>query len=98
MRTTTIGRADLIKRIAINNVTKQEASEVLEKTLEEMAKALASGEDVKITSFGTFGVIHKRERLGRNPRTGKEAKISARRVVSFRACPTFRKSVTNSSI
>lgn len=61
------------------------------KTLEKMAKALAGCEDVKITSFGTFGVIHKKERFGRNPCTGKDAKISARRVISFRAFLAFKK-------
>ena len=80
MRTATTSRANLTKKIVINNVTNQEASEVLEKTLGEIAKALASGEDVKIDSFGTFGIIHKKERFGRNPRTGKDAKISSRRV------------------
>jgi integration host factor subunit alpha len=98
MRTATIGRANLIKKIAINNVTNQEASEVLEKTLEEISKVLASGEDVKISSFGTFGVIHKKERLGRNPRTGEGAKISSRRVISFRFCDGFKKLVGNCRI
>lgn len=98
MRTVTINRADLVKRIAVTNVKNQEASEVLEKTLEEIGKALASGEDVKIASFGTFGIIRKKERLGRNPKTGKDAKISARRVISFRACSVFKKSVADPSI
>lgn len=97
MRTATTSRVNLTKKIAINNVTNQEASEVLEKTLGEIAKALASGEDVKIASFGTFGIIHKKERFGRNPRTGKDAKISSRRVISFRACGDFKKLVANLS-
>ena len=95
MKTKTITRSDLIKRIAITNVTNQDASEVLEKILEEIGKALASGKDVKISSFGTFGIIHKKERVGRNPRTGKDAKISSRRVISFRACCDFKKLVAN---
>lgn len=97
MRTKTINRANLVKRISITNVTSQEASEVLEKTLEEIGKALASGKDVKISLFGTFGIIHKKERVGRNPRTGKDAKISSRQIISFRACPVFKKLVTNLS-
>lgn len=95
MRTVTINRANLIKKIAVSNVTNQKVSEVLEKTLEEISKALARGEDVKVSSFGTFGIIDKRERLGRNPRTGEDAKISSRRVISFRFCDGFRKLVGN---
>ncbi len=97
MRTATTNRANLTKKIAINNITNQEASAVLEKTLEETAKALSGGEDVKIASFGTFGIIHKKERIGRNPRTGKDAKIPSRRVISFRACSVFKKLATNLS-
>jgi integration host factor subunit alpha len=91
MTTGTIARLDLVEKIAVDNVTKKEVSEILEKTLEEISKALESGENVKIPSFGTFVVIHKKERLGRNPRTGKDAKISSRRVISFRASPVFKK-------
>jgi len=71
MRTATTNRANLTKKIAINNITNQEASEVLEKTLEEIAKALAGGEDVKIASFGTFGIIHKKSGLAAIPARGK---------------------------
>ena len=97
MRTATTSRVSLTKKIAINNVTNQEASEVLEKTLEEIGKALASGKDVKISSFGTFGIIPKKERIGRNPRTGKDAKISSRMVISFGACNDFKELVANLS-
>ena len=95
MKTVTIKRADLIQKISINRMTDWQVSKVLNKTIEEIEKALASGEDVKITSFGTFGVVHKKERFGRNPRTGKDAKISARRVISFRACRDFKKLVAD---
>jgi len=93
MTTDTITRFDLIRKITPDKVTNQQASEVLEKTLEEIGKALASGEEVKISSFGTFRIIHKKERPGRNPRTGEEAKILSRRVISFRACKGFKKLV-----
>ena len=68
MTTKTTGRADLI----INSVTNQQASDVLEKTLEEIGKALADCKAVKIPSFGTFAIVQKNERLGRNPLTGKD--------------------------
>jgi integration host factor subunit alpha len=94
----TITRSDLIRKITPDKVTNQHASEVLEKTLEEIGKALAGGEDIKIPSFGTFRVIHKKERLGRNPRTGEDARISSRRVVSFRPSPVLKKSVLDLSV
>jgi integration host factor subunit alpha len=99
MKANTLSRVILIKKIATHSTaTSQQASQVLEKTLEEIGKALASGEDVKISSFGTFGIIYKKkERVGRNPRTGKDAKISPRRVISFRASRDFRRLVMNLS-
>lgn len=94
MTAETVTRADLINRIIQNNnFTRQQAAEILKKTLEEIEKALASGEPVKISSFGTFSVLHKKERIGRNPRTGKDATISPRQVISFRASPIFKKTV-----
>lgn len=77
MTTETTRRVDLIRKISIDAVTNQEASEVL--------------------AFGTFAVLQKKERPGRNPRTGKDAKISARRVISFKASPVLKKPVANFS-
>ena len=54
----TIGRFELIRKIAINNVSNEQASEVLEKTLEEIRKALVAENKVKISSFGTFSICH----------------------------------------
>jgi integration host factor subunit alpha len=94
MTAETVTRADLINKLTENNnFTRQQAAEILKKTLEEIEKALAKGEHVKISSFGTFSILQKKERIGRNPRTGKDAKISPRRVLSFRASPVFKKSV-----
>ncbi|MCD6056431.1 MAG: integration host factor subunit alpha [Gammaproteobacteria bacterium] len=89
-----LGRAGLIKNVSRNSgLTRQEIAEILEKTLEEIGKALESGEDVKITSFGTFSIHHKKERMGRNPRTGKAATVSSRKVISFKASNAFKRSV-----
>jgi integration host factor subunit alpha len=89
-----LGRAGLIKNVSRNSdLKRQEISKILEKTLEEIGKALESGEDVKITSFGTFSIIHKKERIGRNPRTGKAATVSSRKVISFKASNAFKKSI-----
>lgn len=98
MRAETTSWTNLINKIAIFHVTNQQTSEMLEKTLEEIGKALADGKDVKIIFFGAFTVNHKKERPGRNPRTRKDAKVSAQRVISFRACHDFEKPVANSSL
>ena len=52
---------------------------------DEICRSLMQGEDVKITSFGSFLIKHKKERLGRNPKTKQEALISARKIIKFKA-------------
>ncbi len=83
----------MIEKITQDNVSRTQASEILKKTLETIEKALAEGDHVKISSFGTFSILQKKERAGRNPRTGEGAKISSRKVISFRASPVFKKSI-----
>ncbi len=65
--------------------SRREASTFLDVTLEELCDALARGEAVKLSGFGTFSVRHKQPRVGRNPRTGAEAAITGRRVLTFKA-------------
>jgi len=65
-------------------LSKYESMQLVEDILNYVAKALVDGETVKISSFGTFTCREKKERIGRNPKTGKEAPIVARRVVTFR--------------
>lgn len=65
-------------------LNKREAKEIVELFFEELKSALEAGDPVKISSFGNFGLRDKSERPGRNPKTGKEIPISARRVVTFR--------------
>ncbi len=57
----------------------------VEQVLQEIVDTIASGEDVNLRSFGSFHVRSKKERPGRNPKTGVSAKVSARRVVTFKA-------------
>ena len=57
----------------------------VERVLEEMTLAMERGEQVKISSFGTFSVRSKSMRMGRNPKTGEEVAITPRRVITFRA-------------
>lgn len=94
MADSTVTRADIVSEVVSKiNVSRQQATDVLESVLREISKSLAGGHPVKISSFGTFAVRKKTERLGRNPRTGVSAKISARHVISFKASPIFKKTV-----
>jgi integration host factor subunit alpha len=88
-KTTT--RAELLDAVytACPSLSRAQAREVFEMTLDEIVAALLREEAVKLRSFGAFAVRSKRERIGRNPRTGVEAKIVARRVLTFKASPTL---------
>ena len=66
-------------------LSRDESAQLVDAVLEIVAQALERGETVKLSSFGIFSVRGKTERVGRNPRTGVEAPITARRVVVFRA-------------
>ena len=65
-------------------LNKREARELVDTCFEEMRQALESGHEIKISGFGNFELRNKTERPGRNPKTGKEIPISARRVVTFK--------------
>lgn len=65
-------------------LNKREAKEIVEAFFEEVRQALEDGEQVKLSGFGNFDLRDKSERPGRNPKTGEEIPISARRVVTFR--------------
>jgi integration host factor subunit alpha len=65
-------------------LSRNESSQMVEDMLEEVCDALAKGETVKLSSFGTFAVRQKSQRMGRNPKTGTEVPIAPRRVLVFR--------------
>ena len=65
-------------------LSRNESAELLESVLSEMSTALARGETVKISSFGSFSVRQKGQRIGRNPKTGEEVPILPRKVLVFR--------------
>lgn len=65
-------------------LNKREARELVDSFFEDLRTALASGELVKLSGFGNFDLRDKNQRPGRNPKTGEEIPISARRVVTFR--------------
>ena len=82
----TITRADLAEAVyAQVGLSRNESSDLVEQLLDEMMAALVEGDNVKISSFGSFSVREKGERIGRNPKTGVEVPISPRKVLVFRA-------------
>lgn len=82
----TITRADLAEAVYEQvGLSRNESADLVEAVLDEMMTALIRGENVKISSFGSFSVRQKGERVGRNPKTGVEVPILPRRVLVFRA-------------
>ena len=75
------------------NTTNKQARETVEMVFTMMKNVLAKGEDVELRGFGKFTLREKSARTGRNPRSGEEAKITARRVVTFKPSKIFRKEV-----
>ncbi len=74
-------------------LSRNESSALVDTVFNEILKSLIDGDDVKISSFGTFIVRNKKERIGRNPKTGEEVPITARSVVTFRASNVLKSRV-----
>ena len=90
----TLTRADLAEALHRTvGFSRNDALHLVEQILARMTDALAAGENVKITNFGTFLLNDKAERVGRNPKTGVEVPVSARRVVTFRPSQGLRDQV-----
>lgn len=81
----TLTRMDLSEAVFREvGLSRNESADLVESVLESMSDALVRGEQVKISSFGTFSVREKTARVGRNPKTGEEVPINPRRVLTFR--------------
>jgi integration host factor subunit alpha len=81
-----VTRADLTEAVYQEvGLSRNESAQLVESVLDEIAATLARGEPVKVSSFGTFSVRDKAQRIGRNPKTGEEVPILPRRVLVFRA-------------
>ena len=79
-------KADMAERLFDElGLNKREAKEMVEKFFEVIRVSLENGEQVKLSGFGNFDLREKKQRPGRNPKTGEEIPISARRVVTFKA-------------
>jgi integration host factor subunit alpha len=94
----TITRADLSEAVYQEvGLSRNESAALVETVLDEIAEALARGEMVKISSFGSFSVRSKGQRIGRNPKTGEEVPILPRRVLVFRASHVLKSRINSSS-
>ncbi|RLC13562.1 MAG: integration host factor subunit alpha [Deltaproteobacteria bacterium] len=84
-------KVDIIETIqSKNDLTGKQSTNLVEKIIEIMKDTLASGDDVLISGFGKLCVRHKAERKGRNPSTGEDQMLPARKVVTFRCSGKFR--------
>lgn len=87
-------KADVIENIYEKvGLSKEESARIVELVLEIMKETLEKGEKIKISGFGNFIVRPKRTRRGRNPQTGEEIEISARKVLTFKSSPILKKSL-----
>ncbi len=94
----TITRADLSESVFQEvGLSRNEFSDLVETILAEVVEALARGELVKISSFGSFTVRDKGQRVGRNPKTGQEVPILPRRVLVFRASNVLKSLINGTS-
>ena len=91
-KTTT--RSSLSEAVFKNvGLSRNESANLVDSVFTEILISLIKGDDVKISSFGTFIVREKKERIGRNPKTGEEVPITARSVVTFRASNVLKSKV-----
>lgn len=90
----TLTRADLAESINRKmGLSRAESLAAIEAILDHMCEALRNGENVKISGFGSFVLRDKKERIGRNPKTGIEVPITPRRVLTFRASQILKEKI-----
>ncbi|MDC0947772.1 integration host factor subunit alpha [Gammaproteobacteria bacterium] len=95
----TVTKADLAEAL-FNEIgfTKRESKEFVDEFFEVMRETLEKGEGIKFSGFGNFTVRDKNPRPGRNPKTGEEVPISARRVVTFRQSQILKSAVADNTV
>ncbi len=95
----TITRADLCETVYHRvGLSRSESADLVEQVLAAISKAVISGENVKLSSFGSFLVRSKGERIGRNPKTGEEVPIAPRRVMVFKPSNILKARINGESI
>lgn len=94
----TVTRADLAEAVYEQvGLSRSESADLVDSVLDEISDELARGESVKISSFGSFSVRQKGERIGRNPKTGVEVPILPRKVLVFRASHVLKDRINGES-
>lgn len=92
----TLTKAEMAERLIEQfNLSKRDAKDLVELFFEELRLALENGDQVKLSGFGNFDLKDKRSRPGRNPKTGEDIPITARRVVTFHAGQKLKGRVEN---
>ena len=95
----TLTRADLSNAVYREiGLSLSESTDLVDAVIEEISSALEKEEQVKLSSFGTFKVRSKKERVGRNPKTGVEVPISPRKVLSFNASNIMKNKVNAENV
>ncbi|WP_445678636.1 integration host factor subunit alpha [Radicibacter daui] len=98
MSESTVTRAQLTEAVYQEvGLSRNESAQLVESVLEEISGALVRGEAVKISSFGSFAIREKGERIGRNPKTGEEVPILPRKVLVFRASHVLKEKINESA-
>lgn len=100
MANRTLTRADLLQAVYVTvpGLSRIDAKDIVEATLDTLCDALVAGNSVKLRGFGTFNLRSKRPRVGRNPKTGREYPITARRVLTFRPSPRLIAAVNGEAV
>jgi integration host factor subunit alpha len=92
----TLTRADLAEAVFQKvGLPRNESAEIVELVLRELVASLERGQTVKLSSFGSFGIRDKGQRVGRNPKTGQEVPITPRRVLVFRASNIMKQRIND---
>ena len=90
----TVTRAEIAETIYEEvGLSRKDSGDILDMMLDEIVQELSKGNEVKLSSFGTFSLRSKKARAGRNPKTGVAAEITPRRVISFKPSQTMRKTI-----
>ncbi len=98
MENHTVTRADLAEAVYEQvGLSRNESAELVEAVLEEISDTLVKGDNVKISSFGSFSVRQKGARIGRNPKTGVEVPILPRKVLVFKASHVLKDAINDAT-
>lgn len=99
MERKTVTRADLSEAVyQAVGLSRTESADLVERVLEVVSDALVGGENVKLSSFGSFQVRSKNQRIGRNPKTGEEVPILPRKVLVFKPSNVLKTKINKSMV